>query len=373
MDVNVKKELDWHYEWLWVSGYSTLATLVLVFNLVLIVSIINNRYLHFSFHYAIIAMALRNIVRVMHSCYILGLAKLVQTHWVFKIVYQLPAETVITEDLNTFSGLPVTCHLLCTADNFLMSVAMFYVATLAIYLFCRPPHPDYPEHLKKPYVNAEQCWVPTIVTLLPPLFSCLLVLPGPFLEAYHNLAGLPHSTLCKGSWDDTVTTYNTTVPIFGYLLPLAITICVTLVLMFRRCFACGKRGGRCCSSYCKEELVLVLASCLYTVTQLAMYLPILDIYLARFDLPTTRGEIGAYLTPEIARLADNVTGLLFPWLLLSILPKYRSFASTPDFHDLSFDDEADGDKDDIDQPPHCVTRLSSNSEESFDRMSFYYK
>ena len=85
----------------------------------------------------------------MHSCYILGLAKLVQTHWVFKIVYQLPAETVITEDLNTFSGLPVTCHLLCTADNFLMSVAMFYVATLAIYLFCRPPHPDYPEHLKK--------------------------------------------------------------------------------------------------------------------------------------------------------------------------------------------------------------------------------
>ena len=32
-------------------------------------------------------------------------------------------------------------------------------------------------------MNAEQCWVPTIVTLLPPLFSCLLVLPGPFLEA----------------------------------------------------------------------------------------------------------------------------------------------------------------------------------------------
>ena len=26
----------------------------------------------------------------------------------------------------------------------------------------------------QPYVNSEQCWVPTLVTLLPPLLSCLL-------------------------------------------------------------------------------------------------------------------------------------------------------------------------------------------------------
>ena len=51
--------------------------------------------------------------------------------------------------------------------------------------------------------------------------------------------------------------------------------------MVRRCVACGRRGGRCCSSYTKEELALVLVSSIFTVTHLAIYLPILDIYLER--------------------------------------------------------------------------------------------
>ena len=59
MNVEIREELPWHLEWVWVSGYSTLATLVIVFNLALLVSIGKNRYLHFSFHYAVIAMALR--------------------------------------------------------------------------------------------------------------------------------------------------------------------------------------------------------------------------------------------------------------------------------------------------------------------------
>ena len=59
MNVDIREGLPWHLEWVWVSGYSTLATLVIVFNLALLVSIGKNRYLHFSFHYAVIAMALR--------------------------------------------------------------------------------------------------------------------------------------------------------------------------------------------------------------------------------------------------------------------------------------------------------------------------
>ena len=133
----------------------------------------------------------------------------------------------------------------------------------------------------QPYVNSEQCWVPTLVTLLPPLLSCLLSLPGPLLPSYHPISALPRTSLCQTQYQDTVTTYITSVSILGYVLPLAITICITMALMIRRCWACGRFRGRCCSSYCKEELSLVLISCLYTITQFAMYLPILDIYLER--------------------------------------------------------------------------------------------
>ena len=59
-------------------------------------------------------------------------------------------------------------------------------------------------------------------------------------------------------------------------------ITLTLALMVRRCLACGRRRcSACCSSHCKEELVVVLASCLYTATHTAIYLPTLDIYLQR--------------------------------------------------------------------------------------------
>ena len=52
-------EAGWPVEWVWVSGYSSLATLVILTNLLLIAAIGKNKYLHFSFHYAVIALALR--------------------------------------------------------------------------------------------------------------------------------------------------------------------------------------------------------------------------------------------------------------------------------------------------------------------------
>ena len=51
----------------------------------------------------------------------------------------------LEDNLSLSSSLPVTCQMLCMADNFLMTLAMFYVVTMAIYLFCRPAKPDYAE------------------------------------------------------------------------------------------------------------------------------------------------------------------------------------------------------------------------------------
>ena len=34
---------------------------------------------------------------------------------------------------------------------------------------------------------SEQCWVGSLVVLVPPLLSCLLCLPGPLLQIYHEL------------------------------------------------------------------------------------------------------------------------------------------------------------------------------------------
>jgi len=351
-------EAAWPLEWVWVSGYSSLATLVIVTNLVLIAAIGKNKYLHFSFHYAVIALALRNILRVLHSCWIVALAKLVQTPALFRLLYQLDPAAQLPPDPSSAAALPVTCQLLCTADTFLMSVTMFYIATLAIYVFCRPAQPDFPAHYNKPV--SEQCWVGSLVVLVPPLLSCLLCLPGPLLQIYHELTALPQSSVCGGPYSDTATTFNTATAILGFLLPLVTVITLTLALMVRRCLACGRRRcSACCSSHCKEELVVVLASCLYTATHTAIYLPTLDIYLQRYDLPTTGAEIGSVLTPEVSRLAETVAGLLLPLLLLAALPTYRAFASAPDEDDLNLDTEAE-------EEAGQQGRLARLSQESFD-------
>ena len=41
------------------DGYGAVAVLIVILNTLMLFSIGKNRYLHFSFHYAVIAMALR--------------------------------------------------------------------------------------------------------------------------------------------------------------------------------------------------------------------------------------------------------------------------------------------------------------------------
>ena len=85
----------------------------------------------------------------------------------------------------------------------------------------------------------------------------------------------------------------------------------------------------------------------------------MQMFLPRYDLPTTGAEIGSVLTPEVSRLAETVAGLLLPLLLLAALPTYRAFASAPDEDDLNVDTEAE-------EEAGQQGRLTRLSQESFD-------
>ena len=52
-------------------------------------------------------------------------------------------------------------------------------------------------------------------------------------------------------------------------------------------------------------------------------------------MPTTQKEIGQYLTPEVARMSENVCGL--------------QFSSSPDTSELSYEDRDE--KDESSEPP----------------------
>jgi len=49
----------WGVEWIWVGGYSAAATTILLLNVILFISIIRNRYLHYSFNYVVFALSFR--------------------------------------------------------------------------------------------------------------------------------------------------------------------------------------------------------------------------------------------------------------------------------------------------------------------------
>ena len=55
--------LPWYVEWAWVGGYSSLSTLVIILNLLIIVSVAKNKFLHYSFHYVVVALSLRLVVQ----------------------------------------------------------------------------------------------------------------------------------------------------------------------------------------------------------------------------------------------------------------------------------------------------------------------
>ena len=87
----------WGVEWIWVGGYSAAATTIILLNFMLFISIIRNRYLHYSFNYVVFILSFRyldhldpdkesllhvnsrNICRVIFTLFLVFLAKLSQS------------------------------------------------------------------------------------------------------------------------------------------------------------------------------------------------------------------------------------------------------------------------------------------------------
>ena len=55
----VDQPLAWGVEWAWVGVFTSLATLATLLNMLLFFSVAKNSFLHYSFHYVVLAMALR--------------------------------------------------------------------------------------------------------------------------------------------------------------------------------------------------------------------------------------------------------------------------------------------------------------------------
>jgi len=337
MAKSINNEDSWYIEWAWVGGYSSLSTLVFIFNILIFFSVGKNKFLHYSFHYVIIALSLRNLLRVILTLLLVFLAKLIQTPWLLRATFLIPTnKSSEALDLTQSVSMPVTCQVLSMSDHILMTTLMFYMAGLSLYMFCRHPNPnmsDADETTLKLYgiVPAkERRWVAPLILLLPPLLAVLLCLPVPLLQETHQMSALPEGVMCSVSPAVKFNTYQSSVAILGFLLPSAIVFALMIGLSIRRCISCS--GGTCVSSFCKEEMSLALLTLPYIASYLAMYLPLLDHYLDKLNMSQT--GIQPYLTPEIARAMEMGMGLLLPIVVYSLLPGYRKFSSEPDDSDL---------------------------------------
>lgn len=337
----MEKGMEWVEEWAWVGGYSTLSTLVVIFNLLLLFSVAKNKFLHYGTHWVVLALSLRNLCRVGLTLWLVFLAKLIQTPWLLQETFSIPGNiTKGTTDLTQAESMPIMCQVMSCVDTFLMSCLMFYLASLSLYMFCRQPNPhssSTSETTLKLYgLNSgirpvkEQAWLAPLLILLPPTISILLALPAPLMMKAHPMTAVPRGTVCNVPIQDQFDTYQSSVTILGFYLPAAIVVCLLVGLSIRRCVSCS--AGVCVSSFCKEEMVLGFLTAPYIVAYLALHLPILDHYLTKLDLQET--GIQPYLTPQIARATEMVLGLLLPIVVYSTLPPYRKFTSEPDGCDV---------------------------------------
>jgi len=337
MEKSINTNDSWYMEWAWVGGYSSISTLIFIFNILIFFSIGKNKFLHYSFHYVIVVLSLRNILRVVLTLCLVFLAKLIQTPWLLQATFLVPTNSSTDGlDFTQSMNMKITCEVLSMTDHILMATLMFYMAALSLYMFCRHPNPSVSE-LSETSLKVygivpvkERSWVSPLLLLLPPFLAVLLCLPVPLLHETHPMIALPGGSVCNINEADKFNTYQSSVAILGFLLPGAIVVCLTLGLSVRRCISCS--GGTCVSSFCKEEMALAFLTLPYLAAYLAMYLPLLDHYLVKLDHSKT--GLDQYLTPEIARASEMVLGLLLPAVVYSVLPGYRKFSSEPDGSDI---------------------------------------
>jgi len=335
----------WGVAWAWVGGYSTVSTLVIIFNIIIVFSVISNKYLHYSYNYVIVMLSLRNILRCLLTLLILTISKLTESPSLLQVSNIIPSNLtkleVETMDLSQSSSMPVLCQSVTMIDNFLVAVFMYYVATLAVYLFCRKPNPDIPttsEMTLRLYgLNTavipvkEKCWVSPLLILFPLLLASILSLPAFLLNLTHPLSVVPDITLCQDPSFHFIDVYQSSVVILGYYLPAAIILFLTFCLSIRRC--CNTcQADTCISSYCKEEMSVAMVSLPHLFMIQLLYLPNLDSFLSKLELPVT--GLQEYLYPELCRGLEMSMGLLLPIIVYCALPAYTKFRQAPDDSDV---------------------------------------
>lgn len=322
------------------GGYSAAATTIILLNFMLFISVIRNRYLHYSFNYVVFALSLRNICRVLFTLYLVFMAKLSQSKFPNEFVTAvLPGPT----DFSRYDSAPLLCELSCLADHVLTTSSMFYLSILSLYLFCRQPNPpNIPRNLKTLKLYGLQCgivpiqeswWLAPLLLLIPLLLALCLGLPALLLHLTRPMSAIPGGELCLTEAADTETqrmTFQTSVSILGYCLPLAIIICLVIGLSVRRCVSCY--STTCVSSFCKEELLLSLLTLPTTAAHLLLYIPVLDANLAMFGLPVS--GLAELITPTLARLIEMLTAGALPLLVFILLPAYSNWSSQPDTDDI---------------------------------------
>jgi len=337
MEEGTDSKDSWYVEWAWVGGYSSISTIIFIFNILILFSVGKNRFLHYSFHYVIIALSLRNMLRVFFTLFLVFLAKLVKTPWLLRTILFMPenSNNTMTDPSNS-KGMSITCEVLSMSDHILMSSLMFYLAALSLYMFCRRPNPPLGDPSQANYRDGrvlpvqERCWVPPLLLLIPPLLSVFLSLPVPLLHMTHPMLALPGGLVCTNHEIQQFNTYQSSVAILGFLLPASIVFCLLIGLSIRRCISCS--AGACVSSFCKEEMCLAFLAVPYTLAYLIMDLPLLDHYLDKLALPQT--GLQYWITPEIGRAVDMVLGLLLPLVVFTFIPGYRQFSPSADPSDL---------------------------------------
>ena len=144
-------------------------------------------------------------------------------------------------DFSRYDSAPLLCELSCLADHVLTTSSMFYLSILSLYLFCRQPNPpNIPRNLKTLKLYGLQCgivpiqeswWLAPLLLLIPLLLALCLGLPALLLHLTRPMSAIPGGELCLTEAADTETqrmTFQTSVSILGYCLPLAIIICLVI-------------------------------------------------------------------------------------------------------------------------------------------------
>ena len=70
---------------------------------------------------------------------------MVDSPWLLKVAHVIPVNTS-TEglDLTQSKSMPMMCEIVSMADQFLMTILMYFLASLSIYVFCRKANPSIP-------------------------------------------------------------------------------------------------------------------------------------------------------------------------------------------------------------------------------------